>query len=235
MDTFYMSKVFQDSNMIFVYVSIIVVSFLSLVSYDKVQEKFIVMLFTLFVIGYYYRYTMKDIKEAKRITMQFDNNEENTKDIEFVLSNVYSIHKNPVKIRYIYHHQDILNIINKLAFLKKYDNANYEIIVSLIETFLRYYYNILDNKLDCKYYHGTLKDIRAELLNRLSFIVFNTPSYSNKHNNIYETLDTCTKQLTAFMLSKLKIIANICRKNHTYIPRNGPYPSDNAFSVHEMH
>lgn len=236
MDTFYLTRLFQESNMIFSYILIFVVSFFIIVTYHTSQERFIVFLFSVVVFGYYYGYSFSIVKKSKNILNEFTNNEQSFNSNEFILPNVYSVHKNSSKLKFIYFHEDILNSINKLAFIKTYDQANYEIITSLIENFLKNYYNILDNKLDCKRHHGILTDIRKELLNRLSFVYFNVPSHSDDHENIYETLDVCTKQLSSFTLNKLRIVSNICRKKHSiYMPRSGPYPNDTKISVYEMY
>jgi hypothetical protein len=176
---------------------------------------------------------MVTIEKETVSTNIFQNNQKTIKDIEFVLPNNYQFHHNPKTIKYIMRNRKIIDIINELSFIKKYDESSYEMLVVLCEYFFKIYYNILSDNYDCGQYCNSLYDIRKELLNNLAQLYFAIPQFSKGENgNLWEKIDVNRRKLQAITYRCLKIVSHYGKKSNVIFDYKGPKPSDTSDNKH---
>jgi hypothetical protein len=167
-------------------------------------------------------------KSERNNIQQFESQEKTRKSIEFLLPEVYKYHSNPKKLKYIYQTPKVITIINDLKFIRKFDEASYEIIVSLIEYFLKVYYNILNDRYDFKQYFPILLDLRKSLLNTCAEVMYNIPQYSNvMDGNLWGKLNINTKKLEAITYRRIKIVSKYGKKEYNVsVDYKGPQGVD---------
>lgn len=224
----YISSVSKDSQMILVYSMISLLSFFIIISYETPQEKFVIFIFTLTAIGYYYSYTSNVIDKANTTVSKFNKEEDAIQNTDFSVEKVYQIQKKPKSFRYLTLHDDIIQITNKLTFLRTFDNYAYENLLVLLENFFRIYYNVLVEDYDCRTSYPVLKDLRLEILNNVTEFYLNVPQFSNNvKGNIYEILDINLNKIRAITFRCLKIVSHQAKKLHNVdLMYNDPSPND---------
>jgi hypothetical protein len=165
-------------------------------------------------------------------TQLFQKNQKTVTDIEFVIPEVFQLHKNPKSIKYINRNPKVINIMNDISFIKIYDEASYEMIVILCEYFFKVYYNILDEKYNCNQYANILYDTRKELLNNMSQLYFAVPQFSKSTDgNLWKKIDVNKRKLQAITYRCLKIISHYGKKTcNLQFDYKGPKPNDTFVS-----
>ena len=232
----YINRILKDSDMMFIYISIVFLSFFAISITDDYKQKFMVIVFVVVVLVYYYNYTTVIIQKEKDTTDKFIKNQKTVKNIEFVLPHTFQYHKNPKKIKYIVPNKDVMEIINNLSFLRYFDEASYEMIVILTEYFYKMHYNILAHKYDCRQYFNIMIDVRKELLNTCSELMFNIPQFSkHQEGNLWEKAQINCKKLQAKTFRCMKIISHHAKENcSTVFDYKGPFPSDPSDNKHRL-
>jgi hypothetical protein len=220
-------KVLNDSSILFPYLIILLFTFAFLTYYETIQEKFIIVIFSFIVLIIYDSKVKSGLIKEHNIQTTFKENQDNIKDIELVLPNVYSVHNKPKEFLYIIKHNEILELINQLSFIKRFDNATFEIIIILIENFLKNYYKCLDDTYDDKLYFDILKDMRHELLDKLYGLFVYIPEWSKiSETNIHELFHKIIRKLQSFTYKRLKIISRKCKLDcNVDLEYEPPYPT----------
>lgn len=205
----YVQNVLKDSKMILVYATIFMVSFFLIISYETFNEKFAVMVFSLTLIIGYYSYTSGIIKSATSTVSKFAGKESDVMDTNYNVANVFQVQNKPKKIVYIYLHDEIMKVINNLAFIKTFDAYAYDRLIVLLEEFFKTYYKVLNEEYDPSQFYPILVDLRKQILNDISEFYFQTPQFSNNtRGNIYEKIDKNSKKIQAITYRCLKIISH---------------------------
>jgi hypothetical protein len=227
----------------------------------NIQDEVMKHIFLIFVIGFFIYYNLFINRDSQgnffiisiliilyilylqKITINEKNNNNITKhindlekelnhDYEIPENKIYFIHKTPRNIRYIKKTQDIQQVIYDIKFLKTFDSALYEKIISYLEYFLKVHYKIMLGKYDFELYFSVLKDIRNEILNSMKTIYFNIPTIST---TIYiKNLDTYIEQriikIQSITLKYIKIAFHKYNKNNlTY---QAPFEYDKLKDSH---
>jgi hypothetical protein len=216
--------------MMFYYIVIIFTLFFVIVSMEDITHKFVFFIFVLFITYQYYIKTNDELKAKANIKQRFSSNEDGThKRKEIIVKNVYNVHQSPKKFKYIYFHEDIMQITNDLSFMKTFDKGSYEILIVLLEKFLKIYYYMLDKRYPCNPWHQTLMDLRAEILNLMQSFHHNIPERSKKYNkDTRRTLEEKIIQIQAITFKCLKVITHKCNKmiGNPLLNYKSPLPFD---------
>lgn len=219
-------KVLGDSSILFPYLMLVLLTFACLTYYETIQEKFVIVVFAAVLFILYDTKVKGGLVKENATKIAFKTNQDEMKEIELVLPNVYGVHNKPKQFIYVHQHNDILEIINSMAFIKRFDNASFEIIVILIENFLKIYYKCLDDTYDDKLYFDTLKDIRHELLDKLYSLFVYIPEWSKvSQQNVHQLFHQIIRTLQGFTYKRLKIVSRKCKTDcNIDLVYEPPYP-----------
>lgn len=236
MDTsHYIENVMKSSQSVFVYIVILLFAFFAIVGSQDVKTRFVVVCFTIVCIVFYYHRTYETFSKVDTIHKKFNSAISRFKgNLQLVLQNVYSLHKEPKSMKYLQQRNDALEIINDIAFVQKYDNAAFESIVVTFEYFYRIYFKILTDAYDVTQWYQTLHDVRRELLSNVANLYMNTPLFSSHtSDNVYGRIQKTLSKLTAFTYECMRIIA----RKHPFMhyKLKPPYPMDKTYSKHLMY
>jgi len=137
-------------------------------------------------------------------------------DYEIPEDKIYFIHKTPRNLKYIKKNDDIKQIIYDIKFLKIYDQALYEKIVSYLEYFLKVHYKVMLGKYDFELNFQILKDIRIEILNSMKTIYFNIPNISTiiDIKNMDNYIEQRIIKIQSITMKYLKIAYHKYKKNN---------------------
>jgi len=224
----YIKHVLNDSNLSFVYMVIVFVTFSLLSFYETFQQRFIIIVFSLVASSIYYSSSQKIIYSDEMTINNFNKNKQNIRKIEFVLPNIYKLHENPEKFTFIYYNNHVIEVLNELSFMQNYDKSSYEMIVILLEEFLKIYCNILSGTYDERHYFHMLKDIRNHIMECLYCFYLNVPTYSTHvKGNVYGILDRNIKLIQSITYRCIKIISHKCKKKcNVDLHYKAPFPHD---------
>jgi hypothetical protein len=161
--------------------------------------------------------SLKDIQERSlrgEIGVWFSVEDDILKEeLQIHVDNVFGISKCPKKFKYIYSNTELVETINKLAFLKTYDKYTYYNLIVCLEYYYKIYYFILLQKYSCKSHYHILQDLRKEILNLLQGMILNIPEYSKLYDgNLNVQLDYNSKKIQAMTFKCLKILSHKCNK-----------------------
>jgi len=189
---------------------------------------------TLIVIYMYYQQKRTYDEQKNNNLNKHINDLEKTlnHDNEIPENKIYFVHKTPRNIKHIKKSEDIQQIIYDLKFLKIYDAALYEKIVSHIEYFLRLHYKVMLGKYDYETNFSVLKDIRNEILNSMKTIYFNIPTISITIDikNLDKYIEQRIIKMQSITGKYLKIVYNKYGKNHLTL--EAPFEYDNLKEKH---
>lgn len=197
--------------------------------------KGIFFIITIIIILYilYLQKSAIDEKKNNNITKHITELEkELNHDYEVPENKIFYIHKTPRNIKYIKRTQDIQQVIYDIKFLKIYDSALYEKIISYLEYFLKIHYKIMLEKYEFELYFPVLKDIRNEILNSMKTIYFNIPTISTTIDikNLDKYIEQRILKIQAITLKYVRIVYNKYNKNHlTY---QAPFEYDKLKDQH---
>lgn len=169
---------------------------------------------------------MKGWNKDKTTFTSFKAEEEDIQEIEFVLPKVYKFHQKPKKFIYIYHNQHIMDILNDMTFIKKYDDASYEKLIIHIEGYLKLYYGILDGKYYDQHFFHMMIDLRNEILSTFQQLYFNVPIISKtQRRNMHEVIEKNMLKIQSITYRHLKIVSRKCKKDcNVDLLYDPPYP-----------
>ena len=187
-------------------VSVLSLTF-GLVRYHRTDANAAVILVMFFVVS-----TILTLQNAKKefvrqdaVEQRFDDIETDTVATQFVLKNNVNLSKSARLIKHIRNHPDIMMIIGRLQRYETYDEGVFATVVSALERFLRYYEAVLMNRAPCDNTLRHMTDLRAELLNQMSFLM----SFNVKSTDVEEV-----RKLSAALQSKtrrfMKIVSRKC-------------------------
>lgn len=100
------------------------------------------------------------------------------KDYHLVVHGVYSLHKPPKKIKYIFMNPILQRVIEDLYFLRIYNQDAFVRSIIEMEYFLKIHYNVIIGKYDVCLNARIMKDLRRTILNNLASISLNTSPVS---------------------------------------------------------
>lgn len=211
----YISKVASDNHMAFTYIILALFLFYSLLNFQTVQQKFIIIVFVLLVAGAYLSKTMKNLSgnEKEVHLMKALEKDILKEEMHIHIDNVFGIYKSPKKFKYIYMNTELVETVNKLAFLLTYDKYTYYKLIVCLEYYYKIYYFILLQKYTCTSHYQTLQDLRKEILNLMQQMILNIPEYSKLYDgNLNAQLDYHSKKIQAMTFRCLKILSHKCNK-----------------------
>lgn len=233
----YISAVKKDSVMLTTFFIVFTCGFFAFISYEKIEHKFVVLVFFVLVGVFYHDHTWKIIKREKDNISRFNDNEKRLLTGEVLVENVYPIHNTPKHIKYIYKHIDLMKALNNLSFIKKYERAGYERIIILLERFYKLYHDVMTGKGSCALDVSQMRDIRMDVLRTISAFYMNVPQFSSHiKGNLYEAIERNLKTVQAITFKAMKITANKCRKvlKVDLGLHKPPYPTDQTWNTHDM-
>jgi len=178
----------------------------------------IFFIFVILIVLYILYLNKKTIDEKKNnnLNKHIDDFEKTLNhDYEIPENKIYYIHKTPRSIKYIKKNEDIKQIIYDIRFLKIYDGALYEKIVSYLEYFLKVHYKVMLGKYDFELHFQVLKDIRSEILNSMKTIYFNIPNISTilDIKNIDNYIEQRIIKIQSITMKYLKIVYHKFKNN----------------------
>lgn len=218
--------IIQNSSILFPYLCIIFLTLALLLAYSNIQEKVIIILLGTVVMIIYHMSVLKGLNKDKSNLVSFKTEEGDIQDIEFVLPKVFKFHNKPRRFIYIYHNQHIMEILNDMAFIKRYDDASYEKLIILMEGYLKLYYGILDGKYINTHYFSMMIDLRNEILSIFQQLFFNVPIASKTHRrNLHEAIEKNMLKIQSITFHHMKIISRKCKtESNVDLLYEPPYP-----------
>ena len=116
-------------------------------------------------------------------------------------SNNYKVKENKQNLKYIIKdNKELLDIIENIRFIKRYDKARYIDLLNLANTFNKTYIYIMSDRWDLKHFLPILKDLRKDILETLYSIYIIIPV--KKKNKLEETIEKFDK----YSINKLEIV-----------------------------
>ena len=191
--------IIKNSSVLFPYLCIAFFTMFLMLIYAKFEEKVIVFILGVIVFIIYHMSVLKGWNKDETTFVSFKAEEEDIQDIEFVLPKNYKFHQKPKRFIYIYHNQHVMEIINDMTFVKRYDDAAYEKLIILIEGYLKLYYGILDGKYYDQHFFYMMTDLRNEILSVFQQLYFNVPILSKKQRrNMHKAIETNLLKIQPF-------------------------------------
>lgn len=110
-------------------------------------------------------YRRRDVVEKR-----FGDIETEMLTTQFVLRNNVNLSGSVRRIRHIRNHPDIMELVGRLQRYETFDAGAFASAVSILERFFRYYEAIMLGKAPCDNLMRHMTDLRAELMNQMSFL-----------------------------------------------------------------
>lgn len=145
---------------------------------DKYQIFFTFLLMGIYLYSQSTFFLEDKIKEQKTSKELWREVQDDLRKFTLHIEDVYSLHKPPDKLKYIFMNPVLTRILEDLYFLRIYNNETYMQTVIGLEYFMKLHYNIMIDKYDACQYFPIVRDIRRNVLNFLSSITLNTSSVS---------------------------------------------------------
>jgi hypothetical protein len=199
---------------------IIFSSILNIYIYKENRTYKLILLFVLFtyfnhlynITGKIFNHNFQNIEDIKE---QFiDNNINKTikihsNDNYYIDNNeIYPIYRKPKKFLFLQKNKIFQDILYDLRFIKKYDHADYYKLIVLFETFLRIYYNIINDHYDWTYIDN-LVDIRKNILNVMYNFLVDAPIFNKRRIRIDDIIHKSIIKTQSYTYTKM---LNIHRK-----------------------
>jgi Ca2+/Na+ antiporter len=219
-------------NIFLIFVIIFFIYYNIVINRDSKGIFFILITLFILYILYSQKAALSEKKNNNIITYINNLEKELNNDYEVPENKIFFIHKTPRNIKYIKKTKDVQQIIYDIKFLKVFDNALYQKIITYLEYFLKIHYKVVIGKYDFELYFPILKDIRNEILNSMKTIYFNIPTISTTID--IKNLDKYTEQrilkIQSITLKYLKIIFHKYKKNH--LSYEAPFEYDTLKDPH---
>lgn len=170
------------------------------------------------------KFKNKDFKTEKELKEEHINNLIN-KDIsnhnkkKFYLDNpnLYNIFKKPSDFYFLKNNKFLEEVIYDLRFIEKYDNGDFLRMIILMDSFLKTYYYIINDRYNYTYI-DIVVDIRLELLNTMNNFMIDAPMFSkNKKTRLDKHIHTNLLKVQSYTFKKLK---NISKKYPQFSCKN---------------
>lgn len=190
------------------------------------------------IIGYYYYNNIIKYNENNKID---DVNKliAINKDIKYrkyVYDDNYYLKKFPDKIKYLYRDKQLLDIIQNIRFIKRYDSEKYTNILMYIDKFYKIYMFILADRYDIKQYFSTFITLRNTILRELYRLYVILPA-KMKYYYGFDSFTELKRSITEFSDYSRKLITIIERygyqeKEVYYLDDTKYKPSEN--NIHDV-
>lgn len=198
----------------------------------------VILILMFFIILYLFNlYDIKNKLENKKFKTDNELKEEHIKDLvnkdisyhknnRFYLNNpnLYKVYKKPTDFYFLKNNKFLKEVIYDLRFIEKYDNADYLRMMILMDSFLKTYYYIINDRYDYTY-TDIVVDIRLELLNTINNFMVDAPMFSkNKKTRLDKHIHNNLLKVQSYTFKKLKIIN---KKYPQFQPKNPKGFNDN--------
>jgi hypothetical protein len=190
------------------------------------------------IIGYYYYNNIIKYNENNKID---DVNKliAINKDIKYrkyVYDDNYYLKKFPDKIKYLYRDKQLLDIIQNIRFIKRYDSEKYTNILMYIDKFYKIYMFILADRYDIKQYFSTFITLRNTILRELYRLYVILPA-KMKYYYGFDSFTELKRSITEFSDYSRKLITIIERygyqeKEVYYLDDTKYKPAEN--NIHDV-
>jgi hypothetical protein len=194
------------------------------------------MLLTLMgIIGYWQWNKVVDAKQDDKDTSVYFDDLQKKIDLQFVIQNLYGIHKYNGKLKHVRRHKEIVKFIKNINLINIYDPPTFQKVVVLLEYYLKIHFYIMIGKYESSLYLPVLSDIHLEILNTLSQSIFIMPRVSRVLDieNIDVYMENRTKDIDSILQNFQQMIHNkYCQKGECdHIVHKPP----KAFDGHDPH
>ena len=216
-----------------------VIAFTVLYHIIEVRDVYkIFMLLTLIcILGYMWWLKYQEDKSLADLDEVFIDKLEKDINQELVNEHLYFIHRSPSKFKYIRKKTEVVNFILAMKFLDIYYQDAYHKLITYLEAFFKIHFNILIGKYDGCSFLPILSDIRIEILNIMSTLVFNLPQISTivdiKDIDIY--VDKQTRNIDAILQKHIKIAYHKYNLSCTHLRYNGPKEYNKNMNPHVLY
>lgn len=162
-----------------------------------------------------------------------DTDRKNETDIinEGNATNNYRIRNLKEKLKYLENDKELIDIIENINFVKKYDNPRYIELKNIMNKFKKTYVYIMSDRWELNHFITTLKELRNDILENMYSMFLIIPK---KQKNVFgfDTFNELNKSIDKFIKysdEKFSIL-----NKYGYIVKQMPYVNEtNMFSYNE--
>lgn len=182
-------------------------AFFAFVARSNSERAFLFVLFAVIAYAYYSRVMQSAIKKNTVQSFLDSVEKDLSGDLEIPLNNVFYVHKTPRSLKYLRRHRELCEVAYDLKFVRIYDRASFDKMISYIEYFLKVHYKIMLGYYEFRLFESTLRDIRIEILNTMKTFYFNLPTVSTIVNisDIDDYVEKRIRRVQAILYKFLKI------------------------------
>lgn len=128
--------------------------------------------------------------------------------IIFLFYKGLEVDKEDFKYIYLEKEKELVNILENIKFIKKYDKARYNEILIIGDKFNKTYIFMMSDRWDIPFFLPILKDLRKEILEKLYSIYLIIPKKSKKLFGFepYKELEKTINDVDKYSIEKIEIV-----------------------------
>lgn len=217
---------------IYNYYYIVIIAFIYYII-SKLDINKLIAIIIILLIGYVlYNNILKNEKENELKNLSNDKKlYEDVKDTVEISTSEYFINNNPNNIKYLKNNKELVDIINNLSFIKKFNKSLYSELIVFCNKLMKIYMYILSNRYDIYTYQPIFIDIRNKIIELLYSLIFVVPDQF-KHIYGLNPYDEINKSTRDFIILS-KDMLNILEK-YGKIEKKVLYLQDSKYKPYNM-
>lgn len=144
-----------------------------------------------------------------------DNMKKKIKKIidSFYIEQIDNMSNNDIKIprryRYIFIKPDLLPVLHRLSFVRRFNEESYMTMFIILERFYKVYYNIIIERYDLHQNKDRLKELYENMKEIKQYMIFSVPKRSKNIRGFESSLDIIISENIDKILANMKTKINL--------------------------